>query len=158
MKRKIIAAVMAAVMAFLLCSCSFTADKDRIIDFFNDCMETVGMLRLTIDRDLKGRRVFTGDDAYEGTYSVQLDGESRQEVIFGGISVYERRIRLTADISAVSGNAVIIVQSGNTATGYSAGKDGKIDETALLNGNGYVIISYDDFEGEIELNVSIDEE
>lgn len=149
--KKILAVFMALCMMFTFGGCRSRFDVQKAVNLYDHVLEQFGRFMLTRDGKLIGEREFA-DDRYTGTYSANCDGADRKEVVFGGTSVKERKIKLTAFVFTESGAAVIRVRMGERSKVLNVDENGCFEKELVLNGGGnYIMIDYDDFTGIVVL-------
>lgn len=129
-------------------------DPQRMVKGFDGLVGMLGGRQLTADSELIGRRVF-GEDGYTGEYEAQCVGVTAKEVVFGGASVYGRRVYVLCDVERGSGDAALRVRIGADAEEYTPDEDGRICLELNLEGGGdYIMLRYDDFTGSVRLSVA----
>lgn len=76
-----------------------------------------------------------------------------RDVIFGGASVKERKIKLVANSITDSGNFKIRVRLGSKVEKYTVdGTSGFAKELEFNGGGNYIMIDYENFKGKVELS------
>ena len=123
---------------------------EDILETLDRTAGRLGKSQLTQQEDLAGTR--TCIDSYTGEYLANCDGEYGSEVVFGGASIYSRRVLLTGRISTQSGSASVRVRQNLDVSACEPDGDGVIETELTLEGGGnYIIIDYDGFCGTVEL-------
>lgn len=108
------------------CSLLDNVDKDKVLDAYNNVIQSAGKATLTKNISLKGDREF-GTDNYVGTYKADYKKFTGTEYLFGNTSI-ERE----------NGSAVVItctfnVKDGTAKLFWLSGAD---DPVVLLEGSG----------------------
>lgn len=164
--KKLLTLIFLMVLTVSMVGCSFTASLKDITDWIGDTtekavqnanslLEDIGQTHLTNDNSLSGKRICTEEDPYVGTYITDCTNQNGKEILFGGASVKERKIKITATVKSVSGSAVFKVRIGFDVKEFQADENGQLLEEFLLNGGGnYIMIDYTDFTGQISLSSS----
>ena len=93
-RRRLPALLLAVCLAVSLAGC-----KQAVLDGFNRFVEAGGVLQLTPDRELTGRRR-TGADSYTGRYEADYDRYTGTEKLFGGSSI-DREAGWEVEVQAV---------------------------------------------------------
>lgn len=122
-----------------------------ILNTYEKVVESCGRTQVSDDKDLIGKRTLK-EDAYVGTYIANCANENGREVIFGGGSLKERKVKVHGTIKTESGKATLSVRIGENKNTVTTDDNG--DFTILLDmdgGGNYVILDYEDFTGSINL-------
>lgn len=148
---RFLALIVAAVMFFSFGGCSKRVNIENILEFYDSAVSLISRTQLTNSLLLIGEREYDGD-RYVGKYEADCFLDSGRDVIFGGASIYERKIKLTADIETVSGSAKVRIRIGDSAKYYHTDKNGHLELCLTLDSGGsYIMIDYDDFSGKVRL-------
>lgn len=142
------------ISAFLaVCFCSGCVHKrtaQEVVDGFDQLVSQIGQMQITKSESLIGIRNCM--DAYTGDYNTSCGGITGREVIFGGASVKERTITLFGVVHTISGTVKIGVRQNWEIHVCTPEKDGTFSMMVTFSGGGnYVLIDYNDFEGEVYL-------
>lgn len=97
-RRRLPALLLAVCLAVSL-AVSLAGCKQAVLDGFNRFVEAGGVLQLTPDRELTGRRR-TGADSYTGRYEADYDRYTGTEKLFGGSSI-DREAGWEVEVQAV---------------------------------------------------------
>ncbi|QAT49933.1 hypothetical protein EQM14_09165 [Caproiciproducens sp. NJN-50] len=139
------------------CSLLNNIDKDKVLDTYNDVIQSAGKATLTKRIFLKGDREF-GADNYVGTYKADYKSFTGAEYLFGNTSI-ERE----------SGNSVVItcafdVKNGTAQLFWLSGDDDPVvllegsgeysDTVELPEGGNYFGITGDGLKGSVELTIT----
>ena len=118
----------------------------------------LGETRLTKDAKLIGQRQ-TGSDDDTGTYRAECEDKTGQEVLFGGGSIRRRELKVSGTLKTQSGTAAVQIKTGKETTQLTPNENGTFETTvSLTTGGSYVVVVYDHFAGEVEIEVEyIDE-
>ena len=132
-------------------------DPQDAVERFDRFAEWLSQSQITADKNLIGQRN-CAKDAYTGEYRAQCRSASGREVIFGGASVKERTLKLSAAIETVSGKATLRIRLGASVKEYPADEYDRLETELKLNGGGnYIMLCYEDFTGTIVLSSSYTE-
>lgn len=157
MIRRILTIICILWLLLCLSSCvacsSFTRfDPHDAVEHFDRFAEWLSQSQITNDKNLIGQRT-RAKDAYTGEYHAQCSSVSGREVIFGGASVKERTLKLSAMIKAASGKATLRIRLGASVKEYTADEHDRFEMELKLNGGGnYIMLCYEDFTGTIMLS------
>ena len=118
----------------------------------------LGETRLTQDAKLAGQRQ-TGSDDDTGTYRAECEDKTGEEVLFGGGSIRRRQLKVSGTLKTQSGTAAVQIKTGKETTQLTPNENGTFETTvSLTTGGSYVVVVYDHFVGEVEIEVEyIDE-
>ncbi len=151
MMKRLFALLLCVVMVFALSGCSGNW-KDNAVDQWDNLTNFLSKSQITKDKDLIGSRTLEGDDYYIGSYSAECENADGRDVVFGGASVYEKQLKVTAKVETQSGSATFRIRLGADVEEHTADEDGNLElELELGSGNIYVMIDYEDFTGSVEL-------
>lgn len=121
------------------------ADWDKLTNFLSKS-------QITKDDDLIGERILSEDDYYTGSYTAECESTDGREVVFGGASVYEKKLKVTAKVETTSGKATIRIRLGSEVEEHTTDEEGNLDlELELESGNIYIMIDYSEFTGSVEM-------
>jgi len=141
--------LLAIVLTLPACSGNW---KDNAVDQWDNLTNFLSKSQITKDKDLIGSRTLEGDDYYIGSYSAECENADGRDVVFGGASVYEKQLKVTAKVETQSGSATFRIRLGADVEEHTADEDGNLElELELGSGNIYVMIDYEDFTGSVEL-------
>ena len=99
-----------------------------------------------------GERTLSGDDYYTGSYAAQCENADGRDVVFGGASVYEKKLKVTAKVETTSGTATFRIRIGAEVEEHTADEEGNLElDLELESGNIYIMIDYSDFSGTLEM-------
>ena len=123
---------------------------EPLVRCYGNLVEYVGRKQLTKEKDLIGEKV--NDDDYTGEYTAECNGQSGNDIIFGGASLYGEKIHLGGKISIKSGNAVLRVRQGTKVKEYAPNRDGEFDvNLSFEGGENYVLVLFRKFSGTIKI-------
>lgn len=152
MMKKILAVLLSLAMVCSFSACSSDWDAEEVVSSFDAFAESLGQTQITGDNNLIGERKYADDDHYTGEYTAECDNADGRDVIFGGASVKERKLKLTVKIAAETGNAVIRIRLGAEVEEYTADENGNFEKELDFNGGGnYIMIDYENFKGKVNL-------
>jgi len=141
--------LLAIVLTLPACSGNW---KDNAVDQWDNLTNFLSKSQITKDKDLIGSRTLEDNDYYIGSYSAECENADGRDVVFGGASVYEKKIKVTAKVETQSGSATFRIRLGSEVEEHTAAEDGNLElELELGGGNIYVMIDYEDFTGSVEL-------
>lgn len=153
MKKKV-ALVLICSISLLLVGCSI--NKDKVINKYNDIIETFGKNALTKDNDLIGNRVL--EENYNiGTYECNYNDFSYTEVLFGSCKVNrsKEKISLNYKVSVDKGKGKLVCKNNGEVKTINlfegAGfESGEINIT-MYDGDFYIGFIGDHFSGSLNL-------
>ncbi len=144
---------MTLVLCLSLTGCGENLDKDEILTRFDALTEHLASSQFTEEKDLIGERAWTDENRYQGSYSAHCQAETGRDVIFGGASIQERKIKLKASAEAESGTATLRVRLGTAVEEHAL--EGELDlELDFSGGGNYVMVDYEDFTGTVTLEAT----
>ena len=150
MKRLIIS-ILCIVMVLSFAGCSGNW-KDNAVDGWDKLTNSLSKSQITKDDDLIGERTLSDDDYYTGSYTAECSNADGRDVIFGGASVYEKKLKVTAKVETTSGKATFRIRLGSEVEEHTADEEGNLElDLELESGNIYIMIDYSDFSGSVEL-------
>ena len=137
----------------LICSlCACGNWKDNAVDGWHKLTNSLSKSQITKDDDLIGERTLSDDDYYTGSYTAECSNADGRDVIFGGASVYEKKLKVTAKVETTSGKATFRIRLGSEVEEHTADEEGNLDlDLEIESGNIYIMIDYSDFSGSVEL-------
>lgn len=141
---------LALVLCLSLSGCGENWDKDEILGRFDAMTERLASSQFTREKDLIGERTWAEENRYLGSYSADCTGETGRDVIFGGASVQERKLKLNASAVVESGTATLRVRLGAEVEEHPLDGDLQLDLDFAGGGN-YVMVDYEDFTGTVAL-------
>ena len=137
-------------LTFAGCSGNWT---DNAVAGWDNLTNALSRSRITKDDDLIGKRTLTGDDYYTGSYTADCENADGRDVVFGGASVYEKKLKVTAKVEETSGTATFRICIGTEVEEHTADKNGNLEmDLELESGNIYVMIDYSEFSGNVEMS------
>lgn len=149
--------IMAALTLTLCLMLSFTGcrfnyeDPEDMITAFDEWAGKLGQSQITGKNKLIGKRI-NGSDEYVGTYISDCDNDTGRDVIFGGASVKERKIKIYGMIRTNAGKATVRIRTNDDVTELTPDNDGVFETNlALTSGGNYIMVNYEDFSGTVEL-------
>lgn len=148
---RILAVIAVIVMLFSRVGLFPTFDKDAIIRCYDTVISTLAKLSLTHEPWLIGERELSDQSGCYGEYICEASDVSGSDFVFGGASVYEKRIKLTAERETLSGSAELkIIIAGETKTCHFD-KNGRFEEIFTLSGASGVTVEYERFTSRIRI-------
>jgi len=151
MMKRLLIILICVVMVFALSGCSGNW-KDNVVDSWDNLANTFSKSQITKNEDLLGSRTLDGDDYYIGSYTAECESADGRDVVFGGASVYEKKLKVTAKVETQSGLATFRIRIGADVEEHTADENGNLElELELGSGNIYVMIDYEDFTGSVDL-------
>lgn len=148
--KRIAIALLSVVILLTLSGCRFKIDPESIIEKYDSLTEWLGHFQITRDDQLIGERKY-GSDHYVGNYTADCRSERGRDVIFGGASIKQRKIRLSVSIIAEEGSATVRIRLGADVEEHEFTTNGFIEKEIMLNGGNYIMIDYDNFSGAVTL-------
>lgn len=149
MKRLMLVLPMVGIV-LLLSACRWNhMPAEELYDCLDGIASEIAESQLTEDANLIGQR-WVGEDNYAGTYTSDCTNAIGRDVVFGGASIKERRLRLTGSVQSSDGNAQIRVRMNDEILYVGCSESGAFDQ--ILNfgsGGNFIMVDYDDFTGEI---------
>ena len=92
------------------------------------------------------------DDYYTGSYTAECSNADGRDVIFGGASVYAKKLKVTAKVETTSGKATFRIRLGSEVEEYTADEQGNLElDLKLESGNIYIMIDYSEFTGSVSM-------
>ncbi len=147
---RLIAAIMAIIMLLSHAGLFPRFNKDTAIRCYDAVISTFGKLALA-QPWLLGEREFSDMSGCYGEYSCDGAGLNGSDFIFGGVSVYERKIKLVAEKETFSGSAELKIMIGGVTKTCDFDKNGRFEGEFTLNGSSGVMVEYDDFTGKVTI-------
>lgn len=148
---------MVVMMLSLLCGCGENWDKDALLERYDSVTEALASTQFTDEDDLIGVRMWEDGQRYTGVYAADCAEESGRDVVFGGASIYERKIRLTASASPKYGTAILRIRLNTEVMEYPLSQEPLDLDLTLESGGAYVMVDYEDYTGTVVLS-SVDAE
>lgn len=150
--KKILAIFVVVVLILAFVEIVRKPSAEQIVNDFDGIVHIISLTQITSDGKLIGKREFVDKDSYVGDYSSSCISESGRDVIFGGASVKDKKITLSAKILTESGTATLRTRLGSDVKEYTVDKSGCVNLTLNFDGGGnYIMIDYDNFTGTVEL-------
>lgn len=143
--------LMAAMLLCTMSGCSQDWKPAEIVERFDDFTEKLSKTQITWDHELIGKRTLIGENCYTGEYTAECEDAAGRDVVFGGISVHECRLKVSAAVETRQGEAVFRVRLGTKVQEYTAEKGEFMLELALDGGGNYIMVDYEDFTGCVQL-------
>ena len=145
--KKILAIFIAVVIILAVVEVVRKPSAQQIVDDFDSIAHVISLTQITRDSKLIGKRENIDKDSYIGSYSSSCISEYGRDVVFGGASVKDRKIKLKVKILKESGGASIRVR-----TDYSVDENGNFEKTFDFDSGGnYAMIIYNNFTGTVEM-------
>lgn len=113
--KKLLAIFIAAVIILGAVEVVRKPSAQQIVDDFDSIVHVISLTQITRDSKLIGKRENAGKDTYIGSYSSSCISENGRDVVFGGASVKDRKIKLKVKILTESGAASLRVRTGSDA-------------------------------------------
>lgn len=150
--KKLIAFALLLCMALSFTGCQLNYEKpSEVLEKLEGWAENLGQSQITEDRALIGERILS-EDSYVGRYCVDGEDETGKDVVFGGASIEKRQLKIYGTIATESGKATVRIRQNWDVTELETDEDGNFETNLSLdNGGNYIMISYEDFTGTIEL-------
>lgn len=150
--KKLLAIFIAAVIILGAVEVVRKPSAQQIVDDFDSIVHVISLTQITRDSKLIGKRSFVDKDTYIGAYSSSCISENGRDVVFGGASVKDRKIKLKVKILKESGGASIRVRTNSYVEDYSVDEDGNFEQTFNFDSGGnYAMIIYNNFTGTVEM-------
>ncbi len=141
----------ATILCLALSLSACRMPPEEIPNFLDGVATGLGNSQITMDMELIGERT-GGTDAYTGTYRSDCAGDTGRDVVFGGGSIKSRQLYLHGVVRAEAGNAMVLVRQNENVMELEPQEDGSFETTLhLQSGGNYIMVSYEDFQGEVEL-------
>ena len=150
--KKYINVLLAIFMIFTFSSCGLdNIEPHKIVEKFDNLTEFISKSQITKDKDLFGKREYS-DDKYVGSYEAKCDKADGRDVIFGGASVKERKVKVYGNIKAEKGSAKVRIRLGDKVNLLDIDENGNFNKELDFDGGGnYIMIDYKDFSGSVTL-------
>ncbi len=149
--KRLLTILICVVMVLSLGACSGNW-KDNAVEQWDNFTNFLSKSQITKDKDLIGSRTLEDNDYYIGSYSAECENADGRDVVFGGASVYEKKLKVTAKVETQSGSATIRIRLGADVEEHTADENGNLElELELGSGNIYIMIDYEDFIGSVDL-------
>jgi len=154
--KRVAAVILSLCLSACLSGCQlFHMKPQERLNFLDGIVENVGRVQLTEDRNLIGERTAYADNLYTGEYRADCRRANGQDVVFGGTSLLERKLVLKGSIRTTSGRAEIRIRMNGNVVQPSIGDDGSFHtELDFQGGGNYIIVSYNQFEGTVEMTAA----
>lgn len=150
--KKVFAIFAVAVLLLTFVEIKRKPSAEQIVNDFDGAIHIISLTQITSDKKLIGKRSFVDKDTYIGAYSSSCISENGRDVVFGGASVKDRKIKLKAQILTESGAASVRVRTGSDVKEYSVDEDGNFEQTFNFgSGGNYAMIIYNNFTGTVEM-------
>ena len=157
MKRLIIS-ILCIVMVLSFAGCSGNW-KDNAVAGWDNLANSLSKSQITKDDDLIGERSLSDDDYYTGSYTAECSNADGRDVIFGGASVYEKKLKVTAKVETTSGKATFRIRLGSEVEEHTADEEGNLElDLELESGNIYILIGYSEFTGSVAMTCEYSDE
>lgn len=148
--KKFFVVFLAVCMTFSLAACNM--DGEEVHSFLSGLAKDLGESQITEDSDLIGSRSLA-EDAYTGEYHSLCDGNTGKDVVFGGGSIDTKKLHVYGTIQKDSGSAVVRIRQNEKVTELEPQADGGFETTlSCSSGGNYIMIDYDNFQGNVELH------
>ena len=150
--KKMLAIFIAAVIILGAVEVVRKPPAQQIVDDFDSIVHVISLTQITRGSKLIGKRDFIDKDTYIGSYSSSCISENGRDVVFGGASVKDRKIKLKVQILTESGAASLRVRTGSDVNEYSVDENGILEKTFDFDSGGnYAMIIYNNFTGTVEM-------
>lgn len=150
--KKLLAIFIAAVVLLSVVEVVRKPSAQQIVDDFDSIVHIISLTQITRNSKLIGKRENVGKDTYIGSYSSSCISEYGRDVVFGGASVKDRKIKLKVRILKESGGASIRVRTNSYVEDYSVDENGNFEKTFDFDGGGnYAMIIYNNFTGTVDM-------
>ena len=130
--------------------------KDKVIENYDSIVHFFGENSLTKDKNIIGNRKF-GVDKYVGTYNVEYDDFTGEEILFGGTALSRKNgdhIHIKFEISNSNGKIEVVMRYKDTDK-IIATEDGSYDWDSYVEGAScYFIIKADHYFGKIDVEIN----
>ncbi len=157
MKRLFIT-ILCIVMVLTFAGCSGNW-KDNAVGSWDKLTNSLSKSQITKDDELIGERTLSGDDYYTGSYTAECNNVSSRDVVFGGASVYEKKLKVTAKVETTSGKATFRIRLGSEVEEHTADEEGNLElDLELESGNIYIMIDYSEFTGSVAMTCEYSDE
>lgn len=138
------------LLTFAGCSGNWT---DNAVAGWDNLTNALSRSQITKDDELIGERTLADDDYYIGSYMADCENADGRDVVFGGASVYEKKLRVTAKVETTSGTATFRIRLGSEVEEHTADEEGNLElDLELESGNIYIMIDYSEFSGNVEMS------
>lgn len=150
--KKALAIIIIAVVTLSIVEVVRKPSAEQIVENFDGIVHFISLSQITKDSKLTGIRKFVDKDTYVGKYSSSCVSEYGRDVIFGGASVKDKKIKLRARILTETGTAILRVRTNSYVKEYPVDKDGNFEQIfSFDSGGNYAMIVYNNFTGTVEL-------
>ena len=144
------------VLTFAGCSGNW---KDNAVGSWDKLANTLSKSQITKDDDLIGERTLPDDDYYTGSYTAECENIDGRDVVFGGASVYEKKLKVTAKVETTSGKATFRIRLGSEVEEHTADEEGNLElDLELESGNIYIMLDYSEFTGSVAMTCEYSDE
>ena len=148
--KRAVTVILTVVILLMLSGCCFRIDTERIVEKYDGFVEWIAHFQITRDCKLIGERRY-GSDHYIGSYTADCRSECGRDVIFGGASVKQRKIKLSVSVLAEDGSATVRIRLGADVEEHEFTSNGFIEKELTLSGGSYIMLDYDNFSGTVAL-------
>lgn len=149
---RLIVLFIAASMIMSSSGCEFRINSLKVLDIYEKTVSFLGRQALTPDLFLIGEREYFDCSRYTGKYFANCIQKSGTDIIFGGTSTKNKKIRLHGTVQTECGNVTIALRSGTEYRIITADADGKFEESlTLYGGDNYLEATFENFSGKIEI-------
>lgn len=160
MEKKIIIIVLVVVLIILLTNCNYdlgNINKEEVLEKYNKLIGVVGNRTLNKNRNLKGIRKF-GIDKYVGTYKVEYNNFTGEEILFGGTNIERNKnneLEVRWDIEIERGDIKVLYYHGSEKSKKLNVKDKKSSRLISINpGSQYISLKASSFSGKVKITVN----
>lgn len=150
--KKLFVCVLTVFLVFSLCACGNW--KDNAVAGWDNLANSLSKSQITKDDDLIGERTLSDDDYYTGSYTAECENTDGRDVVFGGASVYEKKLKVTAKVETTSGKVTFRIRLGSEVEEHTADEEGNLElelDLELESGNIYIMLDYSEFTGSVEM-------
>lgn len=139
------------------CSLLDNVDKDKVLDAYNDVLQSAGKATLTKGIFLKGDREF-GADNYVGAYKADYKKFTGTEYLFGNTSIKRengKSVTITCKFDVKDGTAKLFWLCGADDPVVLLEGSGEYSDTVVLpEGGNYLGITGDKLKGSVKLTIT----
>lgn len=133
---------------------------ENMVEKISDFVEIMGKNQITKDKSLIGERILEDRlDYYCGAYRTEAEQITKREVVFGGATIEERKIKCSGVVYVISGKADIRVRMNEEVIYLEPDENGCfMMDFSFKSGGNYIMIDYENFTGSIELRCTEEDE
>lgn len=154
--KKIIVMFLSVICILSLTSCGEFA-KDKVLDKYNQVVESAGDMVIHEDNELVGNREM-GVNSYVGTYSAEYNNFTGQEILFGGTSVDKgtgMKLKIEAESALEAGTFTLSFAGGSNPVSVLVDDEAEFEEEIeLASGSNYIYMDGENFTGTFQLSIT----